>query len=1780
GEIEIISADSTILDENSTTSAACPYAIGNGGRIYINSKGGSTFVKKNALIDVSAGSIQGNGGFIEISAFDHLGFYGVLSGRAPPGYKTGTAILDPEDATIGNSTSNPPDFGTEFYINTTVWATNNITIVGDVTIGSGVTLNLFADHKSETPNDWDDGIGAIANQDGLYTISAADGAANTSLNLKAGSGIGTADHPIKTDIHTLSAEINPSSTNGDIYIEQGSNDLTITSITASNGTVTITAGGSILDDLDESTLISANNINLTANGDIGGFNDEAGTLEEKCALMLDVALGSGKLTARAGGNIYIAEHNASTLFTSKYSLTSTGTDKEIGLANLTPHQELNQTILGVTLSTVPVGKTRTDLVLDLASVGGEEGVKLMAYAGIKTVRTYYPPSEDLLDAFAKYGIKVIVGFPYYDDRTIGSYYSGNEYTGSARIDIESGTYLTYIQQYKDHPAILMWELGNEYNLLFREHPEWAPGESLTGWWQAVKTAAEEIRAIDSGHKISTTLGDPSYLGASLEDDVTAVNNTGVDIIGFNLYRWDDFSNALTEVKGYTNLPFYFSEAGADSYNNNNGEENQAEQMQATINIWDSIKNENEQFLGITYMTWQDEWWKPEGSGNLSSHNPDGWPNSGVPYDGFANEEYWGWVTVEHEPKLVLGQIPQIWGQGNIMVDSNFFGGDNNVLLISSGSILDDGDDTTYIKASSINLVANGNIGGFNDEGESLEEWLAPMVDISPSGTNFTLSATAREDIFIATYTENLSTSSIFLTSTGSDKEIGLANLAGGVTINSSLSGGDDEIWVAAFGNIILNSKFITTSDHIGLYACGDVIIEQDANYYIEDNSYTWNDMDIWADVDQNGVGKIIQNGGSIGSGKEFLLLYSARGISVGNMNVSYLQATNTTSGEVSIVNSDTLILGNRDGSELSEILNNNDDKYEGALYAVANLSGGTTSIVVNNGDILTGPVPADSGEYGIVVVYSQGGTVNLSASGNIILGKEGPDGYYGDIWVEGENDISLIAGDNIVSCNGSWIEVEGVSGTITLKAGGDVHLGHIGFNLDYTGQNVGEVSITAGGSILDDSTTSEVENTISDGKVPTWIKANKITLTTTNGSIGGVNFDAWPLFLNKMFAPMLDVNLGSGSLTATAPNGSIYINDYQPDGVEYSSARYKLDCQDPSDTEYNEIIFVNLAGDIVINQQLTLEDHQHFGAAGKVEINSPVTSSAGTLGFHAYGDVDVRANIILNGEDRFDPDDNRLRLPAIDLDADIDGGGEGKVIIANGVTVQTSEGGEIWIHGEGFNIGNNVRIDARGNGTHLDEETNIDIELSIASEDIFLGNGSQGFSGFVLNQAMFDAFIAEEVEIGEAWDDEDATTGDIIIGTLTLEPSKVEFLDLATRGRILNNDKDTSLLSVSKLELQAYGWKDGSRENPAESAIGEPEGSGQGPLNINVITLVRAQSSYPEDDTGQHWQHNSIYLKEADDIRLGEVNATTFYLKADGSIFDDEKQSIWQWNETLQTWEKVDAPEDPTKIESWFCGISKVGAKNITLIANGDIGSSTGVQDIEKSYLDISWWGDADNNNRLEIISNNDDIYIDLVNGNSYLSNIVKINASNGELAVIGYLGNADENGNITQDDLYYAGMDFNKNADLILAARGDLRIESPLSINKDLELYAAGDVIINNNISNNSPDGQIIIGADFHSDYWNEGGEGSGAIIQNSGTINASELILSAATGIGSDNPLKTQVPDLHAYNKSTGNINITNNGDLSLVDYDSAGFSVKNDSSDPANNEISIYASSPLTI
>ena len=258
----------------------------------------------------------------------------------------------------------------------------------------------------------------------------------------------------------------------------------------------------------------------------------------------------------------------------------------------------------------------------------EEDLALMVDAGMNTIRTYAPIEEvEVLDKIAEKGMKVVVGFGFNQN---GFY------------DLLSGSYLEYVERFKDHEAILMWELGNEYNY----HPEWFEGD-VENWYTTLKEAVDAIHALDSVHPVATAHGE-------IPDSMAFAYGAEVDIWGINVYRWDQAGTFMDEWKAITDKPFYYAEVGADSYMRtaNQGFEegpNEGAQAAALDTILDQILTRREENVGVLIFSFTDGWWK---AGNPDVQDIGGWaPNSsGVPYDGAPNEEYWGIVDIDRNAK--------------------------------------------------------------------------------------------------------------------------------------------------------------------------------------------------------------------------------------------------------------------------------------------------------------------------------------------------------------------------------------------------------------------------------------------------------------------------------------------------------------------------------------------------------------------------------------------------------------------------------------------------------------------------------------------------------------------------------------------------------------------------------------------------------------------------------------------------------------------------------------------------------------------------------------------------------------------------------------------------------------------------------------------------------------------------------------------------------------------------------------------------------------------------
>lgn len=289
-------------------------------------------------------------------------------------------------------------------------------------------------------------------------------------------------------------------------------------------------------------------------------------------------------------------------------------------------------IKGICYHPVPIGETKRNFEMI------DTDLSLMKEAGINTIRVYSPIDDvKILDKIDKAGIKVIINFGYNQN---GFY------------DILNNTYIDYVKKYKDHNAILFWELGNEYNF----NPQWFNG-NLENWYNSMNSAAENIKKIDMNHPVSTAHGEiPSLKALSM--------GSKIDLWGMNVYRWDNPTSIINEWKKISDKPIYFSEIGSDSYMTVAKDgfikgENQFAQAEANKKIITRILNASNDVSGLLIFQFVDGLWK---AGNPNQQDIGGWaPNStGVPYDGTANEEFWGIVDINRNKKKTFEVIKKFF----------------------------------------------------------------------------------------------------------------------------------------------------------------------------------------------------------------------------------------------------------------------------------------------------------------------------------------------------------------------------------------------------------------------------------------------------------------------------------------------------------------------------------------------------------------------------------------------------------------------------------------------------------------------------------------------------------------------------------------------------------------------------------------------------------------------------------------------------------------------------------------------------------------------------------------------------------------------------------------------------------------------------------------------------------------------------------------------------------------------------------------------------------------
>ncbi|HTV25282.1 MAG TPA: glycoside hydrolase family 2 TIM barrel-domain containing protein [Polyangiaceae bacterium] len=293
-------------------------------------------------------------------------------------------------------------------------------------------------------------------------------------------------------------------------------------------------------------------------------------------------------------------------------------------------------IRGVCWNPVRVGATHPE-GLDYLGFSDTD-IPLMVELGVNVVRTYEPLLDRaVLDRLWAAGIRVIESvYPY--------------------GGVEASVVTERVRAVKDHPAVLYWALGNEwnYNGLY-------VGLSFEDTLARLNEAAALVRAEDATHPIATIYGE-------LPTAETIAAMPDIDVWGINAYRGVSFGDLFDAWRALSDKPLFIAEYGADAYNANLPGYDPQSQALATEALTREIleraaaTSDAGIVLGGTIFEWADEWWK-DAAGSLTEQEVGGIAPGGGPYpDQVFNEEWWGIVDIERVPRPAYERLRSVFSE--------------------------------------------------------------------------------------------------------------------------------------------------------------------------------------------------------------------------------------------------------------------------------------------------------------------------------------------------------------------------------------------------------------------------------------------------------------------------------------------------------------------------------------------------------------------------------------------------------------------------------------------------------------------------------------------------------------------------------------------------------------------------------------------------------------------------------------------------------------------------------------------------------------------------------------------------------------------------------------------------------------------------------------------------------------------------------------------------------------------------------------------------------------
>ena len=181
----------------------------------------------------------------------------------------------------------------------------------------------------------------------------------------------------------------------------------------------------------------------------------------------------------------------------------------------------------------------------IKGAGGHEHLDELLYLGGNSIRTWSAEdAQEILDNAHRKGLTVMFGLWVQHER------HGFDYNDELAVQKQLERFTEIVRKYKDHPALLLWGVGNEVDLFYTN----------TKVWNAIQDICKMIHREDPNHPTSTvTAGLDSN---EVHEVLTKVPD--LDIYGFNTYG--DIGDHANNVKRFGwKGPFIISEWGPNGH---------------------------------------------------------------------------------------------------------------------------------------------------------------------------------------------------------------------------------------------------------------------------------------------------------------------------------------------------------------------------------------------------------------------------------------------------------------------------------------------------------------------------------------------------------------------------------------------------------------------------------------------------------------------------------------------------------------------------------------------------------------------------------------------------------------------------------------------------------------------------------------------------------------------------------------------------------------------------------------------------------------------------------------------------------------------------------------------------------------------------------------------------------------------------------------------------------------------------------------------------------------